>query len=57
MLHELTVRRAAVALAALSLGAAMMTSAPAMAQIPRQDPKSCKGQAELKPLAAARALA
>jgi uncharacterized membrane protein (UPF0127 family) len=45
VLHELTVRRAAVALAL-----AMMTAAPAMAQIPRQDPKTCRGQPEIKPL-------
>ncbi|TAJ73333.1 MAG: DUF192 domain-containing protein [Phenylobacterium sp.] len=28
----------------------MTAVAPAMAQIPRQDPKTCKGQAEIKPL-------
>ncbi len=44
MFHELTARRAAVALA-LALAAT-----PALAQIPRQDPKSCKGQPEIKPL-------
>lgn len=44
MFHELTARRAAVAIA-LALAAT-----PALAQIPRQDPKSCKGQPEIKPL-------
>lgn len=45
MLHQLTVRRAAVALAL-----AVVTAAPACAQIARQDPKTCRGQAEIKPL-------
>jgi hypothetical protein len=45
VLHELIGRRLAVALA-LSLAFA----APAVAQIARQDPKTCKGQPEIKPL-------
>lgn len=44
MLHALIARRVAVALALA------LTAAPALAQIPRQDPKSCKGQPEIKPL-------
>lgn len=44
MFHELTARRAAVALAFA------LAATPALAQIPRQDPKSCKGQPEIKPL-------
>jgi uncharacterized protein len=50
VLHELIARRLGVALAALSLGAAALTAAPATAQIARQDPKACKGQPEIKPL-------
>jgi uncharacterized protein len=34
----------------LALAAALALAAPACAQIPRQDPKACKGQPELKPL-------
>lgn len=45
MLHELIDRCAVLAVAAT-----MVVSAPACAQIPRQDPKVCKGQPELKPL-------
>ncbi len=45
MLHELMSRRVAGALA-LSL----LVAAPAAAQLPRQDPKHCKGQAEIRPL-------
>jgi uncharacterized protein len=30
--------------------AAMLSAAPAAAQIPRQDPKACKGQKEIRPL-------
>lgn len=45
MLHELIGRRLGVALALTLLAAA-----PTMAQIPRQDPKTCKGQPEIKPL-------
>lgn len=45
MLHELIARRIGVALVL-----AVLTAAPAMAQIPRQDPKACKGQPEIKPL-------
>lgn len=45
MWHELTGRGALLALAA-----AMALTAPAAAQIPRQDPKACKGQPELTPL-------
>jgi hypothetical protein len=44
VLHKLIGRRLGVALA-LSLAAA----APATAQIARQDPKTCKGQPEIKP--------
>ena len=50
MLHELFARRLGVALAPLLLGAAVLAAAPAVAQIPRQDPKACKGQPEIKPL-------
>ena len=50
MLHELIARRFRVALAPLLLGASMMAADPAMAQLPRQDPKACKGQPEIKPL-------
>lgn len=45
MWHELTGRSACLALVA-----AMALAAPAHAQIPRQDPKACKGQPELTPL-------
>ncbi|HEX7885368.1 MAG TPA: DUF192 domain-containing protein [Phenylobacterium sp.] len=45
MLHELIGRRLGVALALTLLAAA-----PAMAEIPRQDPKTCKGQPEIRPL-------
>lgn len=45
MWHELTGRGAWLALAA-----AIALAAPAQAQIPRQDPKACKGQPELTPL-------
>lgn len=45
MLHELIARRVGVALLL-----AVMAAAPAVAQIPRQDPKTCKGQPEIKPL-------
>jgi len=48
--HELIVRRLGVAMAAALLGAGMLAATPATAQIPRQDPKSCKGQPEIKPL-------
>lgn len=47
MWHELTRRGAWLALAGV---AAVALGAPAEAQIPRQDPKACKGQPELKPL-------
>ena len=50
MLHELIGRRFGVALAPLLLGSALLAAAPALAQIPRQDPKTCKGQPEIKPL-------
>ncbi|WP_293462997.1 DUF192 domain-containing protein [Phenylobacterium sp.] len=46
MLHELIGRRLGVALALA------LCAAPAMAQIPRQDPRTCKGQPEIKPLEA-----
>lgn len=45
MLHELIGRSLGVALA-LTLTAA----APAIAQIPRQDPRTCRGQPEIRPL-------
>lgn len=45
MLHELMGRSLAGALA-LSL----LAAAPALAQLPRQDPNHCKGQREIKPL-------
>jgi uncharacterized protein len=34
----------------LALGAALGLAAPALAAPPRQDPRSCRGQAEIKPL-------
>jgi uncharacterized membrane protein (UPF0127 family) len=34
----------------LALALALVLSGPAIAQIPRQDPKSCVGQPEIKPL-------
>lgn len=49
MVHELTGRGACLALAAALLSSAVLAS-PALAQIPRQDPKACKGQPELTPL-------
>jgi uncharacterized membrane protein (UPF0127 family) len=45
VLHQLFVRPAALALAL-----AVVAAAPAMAQIPRQDPDACRGQPEIKPL-------
>jgi uncharacterized protein len=45
VLYELIGRSAVLAVAV-----AMAVSAPACAQIPRQDPKVCKGQPELRPL-------
>lgn len=45
MLHDVIARRIGAALVLTLLAAA-----PAGAQIPRQDPKTCKGQPEIKPL-------
>ncbi|MDZ4375896.1 MAG: DUF192 domain-containing protein [Phenylobacterium sp.] len=45
-----TGRGGALALAAALVLGALAPGAPAGAQIPRQDPNSCRGQAELKPL-------
>ena len=47
MLHRSIGRRAALALALC-----MVASSPALAQLPRQDPKNCRGQPELRPLEA-----
>lgn len=52
MLHQPLGRRLGVALALTLSCAAVLAAAPALAQIPRQDPKSCKGQPEIKPLEA-----
>lgn len=46
MPYEFAGRRAAVALAA----AIAALSGPAAAQLPKQDPKACRGQPELRPL-------
>jgi len=48
--HELTARRFRAVLAPVLLAATMLAAGPAMAQLPRQDPKTCKGQPEIKPL-------
>ena len=45
MTHSSLPRRAMIA-----LGAALVVAGAADAQIARQDPKTCKGQAEIKPL-------
>lgn len=45
MLHELTGRRGVLALAL-----AFALAAPAAAQLPKQDPRTCRGQPELTPL-------
>ena len=50
MFHELTARRFRAVLAPVLLAATMLAAGPAMAQLPRQDPKTCKGQPEIKPL-------
>lgn len=50
MLHEPIGRRLGVALALSLSCSALLAAAPATAQIPRQDPKSCKGQPEIRPL-------
>lgn len=50
MLHQPLGRRLGVALALTLSFAAFLAAAPASAQIPRQDPKSCKGQPEITPL-------
>lgn len=40
----------------LALGVALVFAGPAAGQLPRQDPKTCKGQPELKPLEPLRAV-
>lgn len=45
MSHQLIARRAAIALLLAAVAAG-----PACAQLPRQDPKACRGQPELTPL-------
>lgn len=45
MLHDLIARRVAAAMAL-----ALVATGPTLAQLPRQNPKHCKGQPEIKPL-------
>lgn len=47
MSHELIGRRALLALAA---ALPLVLGSPAAAELPRQDPRACKGQPEIKPL-------